>query len=113
MLYDGATIRAVASTLRNYYKEKSLRLVCDPVCVSTSGHALLVDSALESLINEILPLATLATPNKSEAELILSYKRETNMSNLADMVSASQDLLTTGPKAVLLKGGHVVTTMTE
>lgn len=114
MLYDGATIRAVASTLRNYYKEKSLRLVCDPVCVSTSGHALLVDSALESLINEILPLATLVTPNKSEAELILSYKRkETKISNLADMVSASNDLLTTGPKAVLLKGGHVVTTMTE
>lgn len=114
MLHNEWTIRTVASTLREYYEKKTLRLVCDPVCVSTSGSALLVESALGSLIDEILPLATLITPNKSEAERILSHERKkATISGLADMVSASKELLTLGPKAVLLKGGHVATTMTE
>ena len=114
MLYDKDTIQAIASTLKEYHKEKRLRLVCDPVCVSTSGHALLADNAVGSLIDEILPLATLVTPNRSEAELILSHKRnKVAISSLADLVSASKELLTFGPKAVLLKGGHVMATMTE
>ena len=114
MLHDEATIRVVASTLKEYYREKSLRLVCDPVCVSTSGHALLMDGAVGSLIDEILPLATLITPNKSEAELILSHKqKEVSISSLADMTSASKELLALGSEAVLLKGGHVTTTTAE
>jgi hydroxymethylpyrimidine/phosphomethylpyrimidine kinase len=114
MLYDQATVQVIASTLKKYYREKPLVLVCDPVCVSTSRHALLADSAVGPLIDEMLPLATLITPNKSEAELILSQKRnKVTISTLADMVSASKELLTFGPKAVLLKGGHVTATMTE
>ena len=114
MLYDEATVRVVASTLKKYHWEKPLRLVCDPVCVSASGDALLLDSALGPLIDEVLPLATLITPNKSEAELILSYKRKkVTISCLADLVSASKELLTLGPKAVLLKCGSVTTMMTE
>jgi hydroxymethylpyrimidine/phosphomethylpyrimidine kinase / thiaminase len=114
MLYDEATIRVVTSTLQKYRKEGPLRLVCDPVFVSTSGHALLVDSALESLIDGIFPLATLVTPNKHEAERILSHERKkVAISSVADMVSVSKALLRLGPKAVLLKGGHVTTTMAE
>ena len=114
MLFDEAIIRVVASTLKNYHKAKALQLVCDPVCVSTSGHALLVDSALGSLIDEMLPLATLITPNKSEAEHILSHKwQKVTISSLADMVSASMKLLDMGPKAVLVKGGHLKTTIGE
>ena len=111
MLYDGPTIRTIASTLKEYHREKPLLLVCDPVCVSTSGYNLLATGAMESLIEEILPLATLITPNKSEAQLIL--KRKVTILSLADMVSASEELLTLGSKAVLLKGGHVTTTMGE
>jgi hydroxymethylpyrimidine/phosphomethylpyrimidine kinase len=62
MLYDEATIRTIASTLRKYYAGKSLRLMCDPVYVSISGYAVLVDNAAEALVDEILPLATLITP---------------------------------------------------
>lgn len=114
MLYDEGTIEVVASTLRKYFQKKALRLVCDPVCVSTSGHPLLVESAVGSMIDEILPLATLITPNKSEAELILSHKgKNVKISSLADMVSASEDLLQLHPEAVLLKGGHVTATMKE
>jgi len=114
MLYDKPTIQIVASTLGKYCREKPLQLVCDPVCVSASGDVLLPGSAVGSLIDEILPLATLITPNKSEAELILSYGREkVTVSSLAGMLSASKELLTLGPKAVLLKGGSVTTTMAE
>jgi len=114
MLYNEATIQAVASTLKKYCGEKPLQLVCDPVCVSTYGDALLLDSAVESLIDEVLPLATLITPNESEAELILSHKREkVTISSLTGLVSASKELLTLGPKAVLIKGGSVTTTITE
>ena len=114
MLYDQATVQVIASTLKEHYREKPLVLVCDPVCISTSRHALLADSAVGPLIDEILPLTTLVTPNKSEAELILSHKRnKITISTLADMVSASKELLTFGPKAVLLKGGHVAATMTD
>lgn len=114
MLYDKGTIEVVASTLRKHSQRKDLRLVCDPVCVSTSGHPLLVESAVGSMIDKILPLATLITPNRSEAELILSHKgKNVKISSLADMLSASKDLLELHPKAVLLKGGHVTTTMKE
>lgn len=114
MLYDKTIIQTVASTLRKYHQEKVLRLVCDPVCVSTSGHALLEESALGFLIDGILPLATLVTPNKAEAERILSHERkEVTISSVEDMISASKKLLTLGPKAVLVKGGHVTTTMAE
>ncbi|KAF9787316.1 Phosphomethylpyrimidine kinase-domain-containing protein [Thelephora terrestris] len=113
-LCSEATIRVVASTLRNYFREKTLRLVCDPVGVSTPGRAPLEDGALGSLIDEIMPLATLITPNKSEAELILSHKgKNIKISSLADMIPASKELLTLGSEAVLLKGGHVTTTITE
>ena len=88
--------------------------MCDPVCLFTSEHAPLEDSALGPLIDEILPLATLVTPNKSEAELILSHKwKKVKISSLADMVVASKELLALGSKAVLLKGGHITTTLTE
>jgi len=114
MLRDEATIQVVASTLKKYHRETPLRLVCDPVRVSALGDALLLDSAVGPLIDEILPLATLITPNKSEAELILLHRRKlkATISSLADMISASKELLTLGPKAVLLKGGSV-TTMAE
>lgn len=113
MLYDEATIRVVTSTLKKYCKKKPLQFVCDPVCVSASGDALLLDSAVGTLIDEVLPLATLITPNKSEAELILSHEgKKVTISSLADLVSASKELLTLGPRAVLLKGGSVTTTTT-
>ena len=72
--------------------------MCDPVCVSTPGHFPLVDNAVEALIDEILPLATLITPNKSEAEPVLSHKQKVSISSLADSVAESRELLTFGSK---------------
>jgi hypothetical protein len=63
MLHEEATIRTTASTLKKYYVGKSLRLVCGPVCVSASGHAILADNAVEALADEILLFTTLIMPN--------------------------------------------------
>ena len=114
MLFDANNTLAVAATLRDHYtnaKSNMPPLVCDPVCVSTSGHTLLHPQAVEIMINEIFPLSTLITPNISEAELLLSHRDFSNkIVNLEDMLVAAKHLATFGPQAVLLKGGHIMVT---
>ena len=73
MLNDAGTIRAIAESLHRftpYYKY----IVLDPVMVSTSGCKLIEDDAIEALTSLLMPLATLITPNLSEAE-VLTGKR--------------------------------------
>lgn len=110
MLYDAENTRAVVRALKKHYSGRTMPpLVCDPVCVSTSGHTLLAPEALEVMIKELFPLTTLVTPNKSEGELLLSRSIDT----LEDMLNASRDLLLCGPRAVLLKGGHLTATIAD
>lgn len=116
MLYDADTTRAVATALRVRYPDPQSAppLVCDPVCVSTSGHTLLQPEAVEVLINEIFPLTSLVTPNKSEAELLLSHRDfPCKIESVEDMLTAARNLSTFVPKAILLKGGHLKTSMHE
>ncbi|CDO71907.1 hypothetical protein BN946_scf184940.g54 [Trametes cinnabarina] len=117
MLFDAANTRVVAQTLRSHYANASCSLpplIVDPVCVSTSGHTLLASEAVQVLIEELCPLATLITPNKPEAELLLSWsKHAVKINTLEDMISASEKLLALGSKAVLLKGGHVELTLAD
>lgn len=115
MLFDADNTRAVVQALKSHYSTSpSPPLVCDPVCVSTSGHSLLQDDAVEVLIEELFPIATLITPNKSEAELLLKHRQlPDKIDSLEDMLRASLDLLSLGPKAVLLKGGHITATLED
>lgn len=115
MLYDSGVVSAVASTLKMHFATKHpIPLVCDPVSVSTSGHVLLQPSAIDTMIDELFPLACLITPNKSEAELLLRSRGfHSSIGTVADMITAVQDLSTLGPKAVLLKGGHVHTSWAD
>ncbi|KJA19069.1 hypothetical protein HYPSUDRAFT_56780 [Hypholoma sublateritium FD-334 SS-4] len=117
MLYDAETVKAVAGLLKTRFSSElssPLPLVCDPVCVSTSGHSLLHEDAIEVLISQLFPLSTLITPNKSEAELLLSHFGDsTPIHDLEAMLSSAQKLLSLGPKAVLLKGGHHSITMPD
>ncbi|KNZ79298.1 Putative hydroxymethylpyrimidine/phosphomethylpyrimidine kinase 2 [Termitomyces sp. J132] len=111
MLYDAECIRAVVRALMTQSSGSTLPIICDPVCVSTSGHSLLDPTAIQVLIEEFFPLTTLITPNKFEAERLLSLKGESSeIHNLQDMVVAAKDLLRYGSHAVLLKGGHLITT---
>ncbi|KAN0107573.1 Ribokinase-like protein [Russula decolorans] len=126
MLANADIIRTVGHTLKALLpsQQSSPSLVLDPVCVSTSGHALLdsQNEALDVLIEELLPLATVLTPNTAEAEALLLRHRQSRralgetesadssrikISSIEDMVRASRELCALGPRAVLVKGGHV------
>lgn len=67
MVNDAPTIRAIASALREY---DIRNLVIDPVMVATSGSRLMQDDALGVFCEELLPMATLLTPNIPEAEVL-------------------------------------------
>lgn len=115
MLFDADTVEQVARLLRSRFSpSEAPPLVCDPVCVSTSGHSLLHEDAVRVLISELIPLSTLITPNKLEAELLLSHMGDKSaIHDLEGMLSGARNLSSLGSRAVLLKGGHQFVTMTE
>lgn len=77
--------------------------------VSTSGSHLLPESAISTLIDKLLPLTTILTPNLPEAELLLKIAGEDTKSleNVDDIVRMAKRIQKLGPKYVLLKGGHL------
>ncbi len=78
-------------------------LVLDPVMVAQSGDRLVPEAAMQALCTQLIPRASLITPNIPEAEALLGQRIET-----ADgLLEAAQALLELGCKAVLLKGGHL------
>jgi hydroxymethylpyrimidine/phosphomethylpyrimidine kinase len=101
MLHSAPVIRMVAGTLRAH--ARNVPLVVDPVMVAKGGHPLLQDSAREALIKELLPLASLVTPNAPEAEVLTGVPVDT----AEDLSRAAEKLLLMGPSAVLIKGGHL------
>ena len=101
MVASGELIRAIADRLRHY---DAGNVVIDPVMVSTSGSALMRTDAVNTLVEELLPLATLVTPNIPEAE-VLSGK---TISTKEDMIEAAKQIGDENHCAVLLKGGHSV-----
>jgi len=100
MLGDPATVDAVAAALA---PPGGTPVVVDPVMVAKGGHKLLADAAVAHMKRELLPLATLLTPNLPEAEILAGMDIRTE----ADMHHAAEVLLTLGVPAVLLKGGHL------
>jgi hydroxymethylpyrimidine/phosphomethylpyrimidine kinase len=99
MLHSSGVIQTICDTLRRYSPPP---LVVDPVMVATSGDKLLEDDAVQTMIEVMLPMASLITPNLPEAELILNRK----ISTPDQAKKAAKDLAQTGARAILLKGGH-------
>ncbi len=93
------TIRTIAERLRS----QSQPVILDPVMVATSGDRLLQEEAIETLRSELLPQATLATPNLPEAALLTGTGIATDR---AAMLKQAEMILALGAKAVLIKGGH-------
>lgn len=83
--------------------KNGIGLVVDPVMVATSGDRLLDDAAIDIYRQQILPLASIATPNLAEAEALLDRKIESE----AEMTEAAIDFLKTFGCATLVKGGHL------
>lgn len=100
MLSTAAHIDAVAERLAVFSVPN---LVVDPVMVSKSGHALLEDDAVEVLAGRLIPMARLITPNAHEAERLLGR----SVRSIAEAEEAARDLGALGPRAVLVKGGHL------
>ncbi|MBZ0113956.1 MAG: bifunctional hydroxymethylpyrimidine kinase/phosphomethylpyrimidine kinase [Thermoanaerobaculia bacterium] len=98
MLGNRALIEVVADRLRVW---SGPPVVLDPVMVAKSGDALLADDAVSALLESLVPLATLITPNLPEAERLAGFE----ISSAADRVRAGEELSRLGP-AVLIKGGH-------
>lgn len=94
------TIEIIAQTLKKYPLPP---LVIDPVMISKSGYDLLQPEAKKALMETLLPMATLITPNLPEAEVIVGYTIDT----LELMKKAAYDLHQLGCQYVLVKGGHL------
>lgn len=100
MLSSIAIIEAVAERLR----QRGVRpLVVDPVMISKTGFALLAEEAVAAMRDLLIPLADLATPNAHEAERLAGRP----VHNLDDAERASRVIHAMGPRAVLIKGGHI------
>ncbi|MDR1396760.1 MAG: bifunctional hydroxymethylpyrimidine kinase/phosphomethylpyrimidine kinase [Desulfarculales bacterium] len=99
MLYDASRVK-LAAELISYTK---VPVVVDPVMVSKGGDRLLTEEAVTALRDKLLPQASLITPNLDEAEVLLGRR----VRNREEMEQAARTLSAMGPKAVLIKGGHL------
>lgn len=100
MLASVAIIEAVVGALRARDLPK---LVVDPVMVAKSGDPLLQENARTALIDLLLPMATVVTPNIPEAEVLTAMK----ISSLNEVMEAARIIRAMGPRYVLMKGGHL------
>lgn len=129
MLSTVSTVQTIVKTLKKLSSTQNLNLVVDPVMVSTSGANLIPLEAIDSYIDELIPLATVFTPNIIETKYILerlatrekvSQKDNNTTSNndnkqepisiksIQDMRDAAKKLHDSlNCKSVLVKGGHI------
>jgi hydroxymethylpyrimidine/phosphomethylpyrimidine kinase len=99
MVSSSSLIETIASKL---IKEKVKNIVVDPVMVSTSGSKLLADDAAVTLIEKLIPIATIITPNIPEAEVLSGMK----ITKVEDMVTTAEKIARKYNGAILIKGGH-------
>ncbi|XCP83682.1 bifunctional hydroxymethylpyrimidine kinase/phosphomethylpyrimidine kinase [Roseburia hominis] len=106
MVPSAELIRAISEKLREYGAKN---IVVDPVMAATSGSRLISDDAVETLKQELLPLATVLTPNIPEAEVLSGLP----VRSAEDMIAAAGKISTTYHCAVLCKGGHQLSTAND
>lgn len=100
MLSSAAIIETVARKIK---QNNIPNLVVDPVMVAKGGARLLETDAQTALIQHLLPLATVITPNLPEAEVLTGREIRT----IADMKEAAKQLHSFGPTYIVVKGGHL------
>jgi hydroxymethylpyrimidine/phosphomethylpyrimidine kinase len=104
MLGSGKVVKAVADFLgQRSEKAKSQNVVLDPILKSSSGAALLDVLGIEIMIEKLLPLADVITPNLDEAAALTGFK----VTNLDEMRAAAAKLHDMGSTAVVVTGGHL------
>lgn len=100
MVSNTEIIKTIARKLKEYQAQN---IVVDPVMISKSGYDLMRPEAKEELIQTLLPVADVVTPNLYEAQVIL----EREITTVEDMEKAARDIVALGPKSALVKGGHL------
>lgn len=101
MLSRPEIIAVVAERLQRHHADP---IVVDPVMVAKSGDRLLQPEAVAALRERLLPLATVVTPNLPEAGVLLDVESPVDQAGMVEVAAALRAL---GPRAVLLKGGHL------
>lgn len=101
MVASSELIRVITDRLKAH---KAKNVVVDPVMVATSGSSLMKTDAVQTLVDELLPLATLVTPNIPEAQVLSGLSIESK----EDMVMAAKKISEDCHCAVLVKGGHSI-----
>jgi hydroxymethylpyrimidine/phosphomethylpyrimidine kinase len=100
MLANAEIVEVVARKIRQYGVRK---VVVDPVMVAKSGDSLLREDAQAALINRLLPLSLVVTPNLPEASVLTGFK----VTSLEGMKKAAHRIHELGAKHVVVKGGHL------
>ena len=100
MLHSAEVVSVVADKIEQY---KIKNVVLDPVMVSTSGHRLIEEQAIEVLKLRLVPLARVITPNIPEAEILAGVK----ITSEAQFAEVARMLSNGGKNSVLLKAGHL------
>ncbi len=101
MLSSKGIVRRVAGLLKSF---DIGNLVVDPVMVSKSGYPLLKPDAIARMKDDLIPLATLITPNIREAEILSGIK----IGTLSEAEEAARRICSLGCRSVLVKGGHLL-----
>lgn len=86
-------------------KYKKVPIVFDPVMVATSGHRLIEEETIQTIIEKLFPISDIITPNMDEACILANMEVKT----LDDMKIAGENIKELGCKYILLKGGHQTT----
>lgn len=100
MLHSAEVVNVVADKIEQY---KIKNVVLDPVMVSTSGHRLIEEQAIEVLQSRLVPMARVITPNIPEAEILAGVK----ITSEAQFAEVARMLSNGGKNSVLLKAGHL------
>lgn len=101
MVSNCEIIKVIADKLIEY---KAENIVIDPVMVATSGSKLMSDNSINVLIDKLLPIGLVITPNIPEAEVLCGFK----ITDEEDMIKAAKKIYEKIKVNVLVKGGHLV-----
>lgn len=106
MVSQISTIEIISQKLNEYNPHN---IILDPVMISKNGYFLLEPEAKNALIEKLIPISRLVTPNIPEAEVILQEikGKEIKISSVIEMVEAARAIYKLGCRNVLIKGGHL------
>ena len=102
MVHTSELVETIVETLARY---KKIPIVFDPVMVATSGHRLIKEETIQTIIEKLFPISDIITPNMDEASILANMEVKT----LDEMKIAGEHIKKLGCKHILLKGGHQTT----